>query len=319
MKTHVDWLKFRTKEASPFAIHEALAPAFGALGDLLILGDQEKGKDGWLYRRPLKVVDKLVANVDYGERDDSQRGWSRVDMPGQGCEWVNDWSVMFDAITSLRSSEARRIDIALDFLDGSMTHSRCRAAYDAGLFTASGRKPKAKEVLPVQGNEGRTLYVGRRESPKFFRCYEKGWQIFSQLPESAKTVLKESAQMLVRGQPIGFSDWYRLEVELKAVGDYMPSLDAIRNPDGYFSGACSFFSQLLPSSKPIPAIMKVPDFGARLELEKQIETARVAYGGLIRAMLDLGMSPADVIRDLAAPHPSRRLVDAGCLMLDPMQ
>ena len=63
MKTHVDWLKFRT-QSSPFEVLETLKPSF--IGELLELGDQQRGKDGWESRRPLVLADVTVGAIDYG-------------------------------------------------------------------------------------------------------------------------------------------------------------------------------------------------------------------------------------------------------------
>ena len=50
-------------------------------------------------------------------------GWVRVDIPGKGCEWVQDWCAT-DAVESLTSAQIRRLDIALTTWDGEVTHDR---------------------------------------------------------------------------------------------------------------------------------------------------------------------------------------------------
>ena len=61
MKTHVDWLRYRT-QSSPFAVLEVMRPS--SIGGLLELGDQERGKDGWEWRRALRIEDVTVGNID---------------------------------------------------------------------------------------------------------------------------------------------------------------------------------------------------------------------------------------------------------------
>lgn len=314
MKTHVDWLKFRT-QSSPFEVLETLKPSF--IGELLELGDQQRGKDGWESRRPLLLADVTVGAIDYG--GDSQRGWARVEFPGEGCKWVADWGRFHDGAMSLQRAEVKRVDLALDTFDGSVGHDRCCAALDSGGFSNGGRPPKAKEILPRAGVQGgRTLYVGRREGAKFYRCYEKGWQTIERLPETARRLLREDAEgcgLRVHGVEVPPADWYRCEIEFKATDGYCPPWLSVREPDSYFAGACPFFGDLVPFAQPRP-VQRMPDFGARLELEAALEHLRVAYGGVIRAALMAGLSEAQVMETITANKPSERLVKAGVLMID---
>ena len=55
MKTTIDWLKFRTL-SDPFSILAAIRPAFGTVADLLELEDGGRGKDGWEFRKLLKLA-----------------------------------------------------------------------------------------------------------------------------------------------------------------------------------------------------------------------------------------------------------------------
>jgi len=78
MKTSVDWLKFRTL-SDPFEVLAAIRPAFGTAADLLTMEDGGRGKDGWEFRKNLRMAgDIVLATIDFG--GESQRGWLRFDM-----------------------------------------------------------------------------------------------------------------------------------------------------------------------------------------------------------------------------------------------
>lgn len=312
MKTHVDWLRFRTK-SNPFEVVEAIRPGF--CGDLLELGDQQRGKDGWEWRRPLNVADVSVGAIDYG--GESQRGWARVDVSGEGCKWVFGWDKLHHGALSLEGSELKRLDLALDTFDGTVGHQRCVAAYDGGGFNNGGRPPKAKEILPRSGVQGgRTLYVGRREGAKFYRCYEKGWETLEKVPEAARAALNlDGGRLIVHGREVPPQDWYRCEVELKAKDGYHPPWLAVIEPDSYFAGVCPYFGELVPQALPRP-VQRIPEFTARLELEAALEHARVAYGAVLKTALMAGMSEREIFATVVGAKPSERLVKAGVLMID---
>ena len=157
MKTTVDYLKFRTL-SSPFDTLEFVRSAFGSVGELLALGDSEKGKDGWAHRRSIILAgDMAIAHLDYG--GESQRGWLRFDMSGSGCEWVQDWGAMVVALGLLESASLRRVDLALTTWDGSVNHDRVVQAHTDGLFSAGGRPPKLRQITGSDPRDGRILPV----------------------------------------------------------------------------------------------------------------------------------------------------------------
>ena len=175
MKTLIDYLRFRFT-ASPFQALEVVRSALGFVTpDLVDLGGSEKGKDGWQHRRPIIIGgDEVIGWVDYG--GESQRGWSRWDMSGAGCSWIDRWDILAQSLPSI-GGELRRVDVALDFFDGQVSHEDVLSAYDRGLFKKPhvGRSPKLKKVETSCPTDGRTAYIGSRTSSRFIRCYEKGW------------------------------------------------------------------------------------------------------------------------------------------------
>ena len=319
-KTFIDYLRFRFK-ASPFDALQAVWPAFGfSVSDLVTLGGEEKGKDGWECRRPILLADEEVLGwVDYG--GEWQRGWSRWDMSGSGCAWISSegWRHLVDSLPGI-GAELRRVDVALDVFDGQVGHDDVLAAYDAGRFKRPhvGRSPKLKKVETSCPTDGRTIYIGSRESARFIRCYEKGWELLSKakVPEGFK---KASNGFYFRpNTPSSPADYYRLEVELKAVDDVVIPWRILVDPDAFFAGAAPWFESLVDSA-PIRTQGPPSCFYPRQTLESSMQHCARAYGGLLRSLLELyGDSvetKAMLFDALCSQNPSDRLVKAGCLSL----
>jgi len=309
-KTTIDWLKFRV-QADPFSILRAVAPGLGTCADLLSLGDVEPGKDGWQHRRVLKLAgDMTIGAIDYG--GDSQRGWARADLPGHGCEWLQDLEALRAGLEKLPQIGLRRVDVALTVSDGSITHERVLDAYERGQFTTTGRRPKARVLTSSERTDGRTIYIGSRTGAKFIRAYEKGYELLAKgkIPEGLRS--KITGISMDRVGMANIADIYRLEVEFKDVDRPIP-LAILTESDSYFAGANEFCGFLLPYA-PEVVMKNLPRSRAKLELAKQVEHCRKAYGGLFRAMLQ-SMTPEEVCEALAADSPSPKLVRAGVLTL----
>lgn len=110
-----------------------------------------------------------------------------------------------------------RVDVAKDFFNGEYTPELCLIDYENGLFapTNGGRYPKIEKVGKDWFNEddesGKTLYIGGRTAPFYFRCYEKGKQLGDKS-----------------------SKWTRIELEIKDSGCVIP-LDIVLFPDQYIT------------------------------------------------------------------------------------
>lgn len=309
MKTTVDWLKFRTTK-SPFEILAVIAESFGSVSDLLTLGEPCKGRDGWLHRRAILLAgDQIIAQIDYG--GESQRGWARCDMPGSGCQWVQDWYSMARALQSI-GAELRRVDLALTIHDGSVTHESVLDAYARRMFCSGGRNPKSRVITGSDPRDGSTCYFGARDGAKYVRCYQKGFEILAKMkiPENMRNTVTHIEYTGVG--MVKVEDLYRVEVEFKDVDKVLP-YTMLTDRDSYFAGANPFCASLLPNAlerKP----MGLPDFNAKASLAVQIEHCRRAYGGIIRAAI-MAHGEQEVLRMIAAGEPSRRLVEAGVLSI----
>jgi len=155
-KTFIDWVKFRCKN-DPFQIFDSFrsSSAFWG-GDGLTLSEQEKGRDGWQFRRVIYLTDYRIASIDYG--GDSQLGWVRVDMSGSGCRWVKNWEAFANVLASFESADLRRVDIALDIYDGADYFNKAKQSRLDGGFDRGGRRPLQSQVLVLMSRRA-GLYI----------------------------------------------------------------------------------------------------------------------------------------------------------------
>lgn len=133
--------------------------------------------------------------VQNGSRDDMG---THVLMSGATLQSMRDQLEMTDRQICARmidyGGRTSRIDLALTIIDGTTTP---RSVHD-GLVSGSIKAKARKHTLVNGANEnvsGDTLYIGSRQSEKFFRCYDK----------KAELGLADGAAMV------------RLEMELKAL------------------------------------------------------------------------------------------------------
>ena len=235
-KTTVDWLRFRVKE-EPHAILEALRPAYGHIGEHLSLHKLERGILGFQQACSINVGDMPLGRMDFGGA--SQREWVRVDIGGKGCEWLQDWSEM-RRVEEMESAQLRRLDIALTTWEGQITHDMVVQAHAAGRFTIR-RPPELRQITSSDPRAGRTCYIGKRDSDKFMRCYEKGFEM------AAKYAARVPGEVM-RIDDKAVEDIYRCEVEFKATGTDIP-WEVIERRDQYFAGAYPFAQTSCPGLK----------------------------------------------------------------------
>lgn len=316
-KTKIDWFKFRTQ--STYAeVFRKVRPAFYGGGDLLELGPEIAGRDGWEYRRQVMIADLPIAAIDYGGA--SQRGWTRFDMSGKGCAWVDDWSALEAVKNGLEACELRRLDICLDTFDGSVTHEMVLKAHEQGEFKRpeGGRNPKLKKVESSCETDGRTIYVGSRSSYRFIRCYEKGWEQVGKMgiPDS---FIKPGLRVAFEGEMVKPEDYYRVEVEFKATDDMVIPWPAVTDSDPYFAGASPFCERLIGVA-PKRAQAIPSELEPKAVLASQMEHARRAYGGLFRTLLELygndQETKARLFDELSSDKPSDRLIREGVLTVN---
>ena len=303
-KTTVDWFRFRSK-AEPEHVLEALRPMFGDLGPSLRLAGLERGILGFSNASSVVVGDMVLGRFDYG--GESQRGWLRADLPGKACEWVKDWSAL-DLVESLPSSQLKRLDLALTTWDGEVTHDRVCRAHGAGRFTTRGRPPTLKQITSSDPRAGRTCYVGNRESDKFLRCYEKGFELAAKLGHSLA-----SSIVSIDGKKV--EDIYRVELELKDKDTPIP-WEVIERRDQYFTGAYPFCADVLPGVE-ADILMRRPERDPQLSLKAALANIKHSYGPTLFTALRAYHGDMTAVWDqVIGDKHNHELLEAGVLLVD---
>ena len=306
-KTTIDWFRVRV-QAEPREALEALRPMFGSLGTALSLKGLERGILGFQQAAQIVAVDMPIGRMDYG--GESQRGWLRLDIPGTGCEWVQDWQAS-QAVEALSKAQVRRLDIALTTWDGEIGHEMVVNAHKNGRFITGGRPPAMQTIVSTDPRAGRTCYVGKREkSDKFFRAYEKGFEMASKFI-SRHPVLKDVHT--ISGKNI--ENIYRCELELKAQNCDIP-WDVIERRDQYFAGAYPFCADVLPGVE-ADILMRRPERAVQATLAAALQNCLIQYGPTLHtAMHAYGGDISAVWGKVCADHHSQTLLEAGVLLVD---
>lgn len=305
-KTTIDWLRFRA-QAEPRDILTALRPMFGTMSDALRLDGYGRGLMGFKHSSIIKAYDLVLGRMDYG--GDSQRGWVRVEIPGEGCSWVQQWDAI-DEVERLPSSEPRRLDIALTTWKGEITHDHVLQAHQIGRFTTRGRPPNLQVISHSDPRRGKTCYIGDRKSDKFLRAYEKGYQMASKanLPQDLKDGITHIDGFNVE-------DIYRVELELKSSTTPIP-WDVVGRRDQYFAGAYPFCSDILPNIEP-DILQRRPERAPQTDLAMALHNLKTQYGGTLYTALRAYHGDIGAVWDrIVGDKHNQALIEAGVLLVD---
>lgn len=198
----------------------------------------------------------------------------QIFITGQGCKCVSDWSRVYRALVGKLGSYApkiTRIDIAYDDHAGQRDVEFARDSYSAGLFAGNGRPPKGQFIDDMGSDDGRTMYVGSRESGRYLRVYEKGRQLGD----------KES-------------EWVRWEVELSAKQTDIP-LEVLLHPRAYLAGSYPCLDWISRAKQVIESRKKQET----IEYDHLVRHGRRAYGSLVNYMIARrAMTPEQVVAEL---------------------
>lgn len=303
MKTTIDYLRFRT-QAEPRQALEALKPMFGSKGTDLCLKPLERGVLGFQQAALICVADMPVARMDYG--GDSQRGWVRTEITGKGCEWVEDWDAV-QGLEDLPTTEIRRLDIALTTWNGEITHDRVVQAHTADRFHTGGRPPSLQQITSSDERAGKTCYVGKRTSDKYFRAYEKGFEMASKIRGLPGLLTS------IDGHKI--ENIYRCEIELKAKTSDIP-WDVIERRDQYFAGSYPFCADVLPGIE-ADILQRRKERAPQSDLATALENCRIQFGPTLYTALMAYQGDITAVWDkvIGSQH-CQRLLEAGVLLVD---
>lgn len=300
-KTTIDYLRFRV-QAEPSQVLEALRPMFGTAGEALKFRHLERGALGFQQASEVVLGDLPLARLDFG--GESQRGWVRAQLSGKACEWVQDWDAV-EELERLPDAQVRRLDIAATTWDGEIGHAMVVNAHALGRFMTGGRPPDLQQITSSNDRAGRTCYVGKRTSDKFFRAYEKGFELAGKCRGMHVTHIDGH---LIEGI-------YRCEVELKAENTPI-GWDVIERRDQYFAGAYPFCADVLPGIE-ADILMRRKERAPQTDLAVALENCRIQFGPTLYTALrayhgDIGAVWDKVIGD----HHCHALTEGGVLLVD---
>lgn len=304
--TTIDWFRFRT-QGEPLDVKNAMAPLFGDLSKLLTLGGGGKGILGFEQSLELRLGGAKVGRLDFGGK--SQRGWVRVDVPGTGCDFVTDWDAVGE-VERLPKAQIRRLDLAVTTWRGEVGHEDVVKAHEAGKFTTRGRPPELRQVLSSNDRAGRTCYVGRRDAPKFFRGYDKGFELLAKLGG----LRAPGVCTHIDGFPV--EGIYRCELELKATEGQQIPFEAVLQGDQYFVGAYPYCAELLPTIEP-EILQRDRRKAPQRELQAVLSNCRMQFGNSLYTALKAYQGDIGAVWDqVVGKEDNQRLVDAGVLLFD---
>lgn len=301
--TKMDWLGFRTNgEISD--VYCALSDVFKPVTNSLSFVHRNRGWMGYEQSADICVDNMHVGLLAYG--GSAQKGWVSVNLSGNGCEWINDWSYTSNVLGELSKYEVRRADIALDTITSFVSHDSVLSAHRAGLFNTGGRPPKCKRIESEDPYEGRTVYIGDRTQAKFLRCYEKGLEMVKDFPSYKKPTITIGGVLA--------SEIYRVELELKVKNGPLP-LDLIERRDQYFAGAYPYLNSLLKVEPEI--FVQRRERQPQLDLAAALENIKHQYGNtLFTALIAHQGDIGAVWEKIVGTKHSDALLAKGVLMVE---
>lgn len=259
---------------------------------------------GFQQAAQIVIGDMPLARMDYG--GDSQRGWVRTEITGKGCEWVQDWDAV-QVVEELPKAQIRRLDIALTTWSGEITHDRVVQAHAADRFHTGGRPPALQQITSSDERAGKTCYVGKRTNDKFFRAYEKGFEMTSKLRGLP------GITTAIDGHKI--EDIYRCEIELKA-GSSDIEWGVIERRDQYFAGAYPFCADVLPGIE-ADILQRRKERAPQTDLAAALENCRIQFGPTLYTALMAYQGDMTAVWDkVIGSHHCQPLLEAGVLLVD---
>lgn len=217
---------------------------------------EDRGQDFYLSRCPILREGEVVGYVMAGSDKSAQQASTvHVNLFGAACLHLShaNWGAVADWIR-VTGAWITRCDLAVDIFDG-LDITALPEAWRAGVFDVRGQRPAQREAGSWTAGHSRTFYVGRRETGKECRVYEKGHQLFG----------AESAD-----------PWVRAEVEFRNNARVL-DVAILERPADFFAGAYGWCADLLAQLDCAAVAQRIPA-GQRVKAS----TARAAASGVAR-------------------------------------
>ncbi|NGY05353.1 replication initiation factor domain-containing protein [Solimonas terrae] len=270
---HVDWFAC-TFRAPTTEFYDVLASMFLIPRSTWL--NREGGWNGYKHRVDLGGFGLLA----YG--GDAQRGTEHLELNGHGCARIQDWNAI-RVWCETYGARVTRVDLAHDDFDAEAVSIITALAWlQDGQFTTGGRPPSARLIDDLGSNNGKTLYVGKRQNGKLCRVYEKG---------------KE------QGDPQ--SPWCRVEVEFRGKSRLIPN-DVVTRPGDYLAGAYPCLSFLTKRQDKVKTLSK----SFEVSYEHLVRCLRTQYGPALTVMAKVeGGDAFAVLEQVMRPGTPRRLTN----------
>lgn len=250
----------------------------------------DKGQDFYEARCALVADGATVGYVMAGGKSTSQARTVHVNLFGAACLHLRHANyVPLRGWLERVGGWITRADIAVDVFEGADI-SACLDAYSRGDFDVRGKRPQENMVGAWHSGHSRTFQVGKRETGKCLRVYEKGDQLFGH----------EAAD-----------PWLRYEVEFRSSARVV-DLDVLTRPADFFAGAYPFCAALVARLAPHVAPQRIPTFQALKDKTADAAVARVCRwvgataAPSVAAVLELGGEVlADILKASFGRAPGR--------------
>lgn len=184
---------------------------------------EDRGMDYYLARCPILHEGKTVGHVLAGGKSSHQASTVHFNLHGEACLYVSHekWQPVREWIKA-GNGHITRIDLACDVFSGDRIEA-VRDAYLSGEFDVMGKRPSQTEHGSWTSGHSRTFQVGKRQTGKCMRAYEKGDEQFG--PEEN-------------------DPWVRYEVEVRNSARVIDA-EILARPADFFAGAYPFCEALL--------------------------------------------------------------------------
>lgn len=291
----------------------AIQRVFRQVGELKF-SERSRGKNFYEFGGIFSIEGCVFGEVYWG--GERQKSTLQLMIKGSGCSMISDWSAVVSEMNLLPKCRITRVDVALDFFDGTLTLEKVWALRkDRRYWTRSkgGRPPKFVPIgdMTEPGPDGRTIYIGTRDSDLYTRVYEKGMQLFSRLGSSSGGRY-EYVQLSPDTLPFICGQYIRFESEFKSKTVNL-STRCLNNPDGLLVDAYPFCEEVLKHAQRFERIRK--DHIIMNDLNLVLRQIRKQYGPTLRSAVNK-LGPDDTLTRIVGMFPSNRLVEGGICAAD---
>ena len=229
------------------AVARSGANQFATLVGVFTVGQvEDKGMDYYAARCPLMFEGAVVGYCLAGGKSEGQAATVHLNLWGSACLHLSPakWAKVREWVAN-SNGWLTRVDLAVDVWTGEDI-TALPDLYRTGAFDVRGQRPSQTENGSWTSGHSRTFNVGKRETGKALRAYEKGDELFGHEAND---------------------DWIRYEVEMRNNARVL-DLDLLTRPADFFAGAYPFCNALLErlnveaDPQRIPAGQKLVDLTA---------------------------------------------------------